>query len=323
MNGSRATFRLLTVALGTALASMLLVAGAQSAADAPGTIAFTRADGIYVMRADGTDVRPLRRGGPAAGAIALAWSPDGRRLAFVNQRPNGLWAMDADGTNLVRLVGPAEVSATMIGSVTWLPRGRGLAFTALVPSKNGKGRNWDVWVADPDGTDVRRLRSTSRIWELEVAWSPRGDRIAVTDVGGMVLRLRVTDRDGKLLRRFGDVIDQAAMPSWSPDGRKLAFMRFRNVQGGVSDAELWVTNLSGSLRRLTRNTVVDSNPAWSPDGRKLVFVRDRHASWLWLPPQKRDAGELYVMNADGTAVTRLTENDLAESSPAWQPREAH
>ena len=63
--------------------------------------------------------------------------------------------------------------------------------------------------------------------------------------------------------------------------------------------------------RNVRTLSEGSNPAWSPDGRKIAFLRGGRAnlgSW-----------EIYVMNADGTASTRLTHNRVGEESMAWQP----
>jgi TolB protein len=93
-------------------------------------------------------------------------------------------------------------------------------------------------------------------------------------------------------------------PSWSPDGQRIAFRSFRDV-----NSELYVVNRDGTgLSRLTSNSATDIQPAWSSTG-KIAFVSDRD----------HPAGEIYVMNADGSNVIRLTQNDSAEASPAWSP----
>ena len=57
--------------------------------------------------------------------------------------------------------------------------------------------------------------------------------------------------------------------AWSPDGRRIAFVSYRD-----GNDEVYVINVDGSgLRNLTRNPARDVDPKWSPDGRKIGFVR--------------------------------------------------
>lgn len=288
-------------------------------------IAFARWDGIYVIRADGGGERALWRGGPAAGVSRLAWSPDGRRLAFSNRR-NELWVIDADGSRPVRMVTAAEISAKVIlGPLTWLPGGRRIGFTAIHAWSAGeKAREWDIYAVDPDGTGAKRLSKTPRVYEFDVDWSPAGDRIAVTDMAGMFAHLRVMTTGGTIRGTANPGSGwEIAMPDWSPDGRRLAFIEWPNFvdgSGSLNDAEIWVTTPNGRWRRLTWNRVADSNPVWSPDGRRIAFVRGRDpGSMLYLPAARCGSAEIYVMNADGGGVTRLTHDDAEETSPAWQP----
>ena len=321
---------LLVAFLGLALVVLaLLVGDARSSAGDTRLIAFTRSDGIYVIRADGSGERPLRRGGAAAGATRVAWSPDGAKLAFT--RKNGIWAMEADGTGLVRLVAGADFRAVIMGSLTWLPDGRRVAFTAFQRSATGTPRNWDIWVVKADGTSAHPLRRTPHLWEFDVDSAPAGDRIAFTDLrgGSMWSPLRVMITNGKTLRSVNPgSAYQTAMPDWAPDGRRLAYIKWPyDVQPDVDgvdsfyETEIWVSTPRGKARQLTRNTLTDSSPAWSPDGGKIAFVRGRIDVLVFMP-ERSSAAEIYLMNADGTGVTRLTHNKVGEGSPAWQPRPA-
>ena len=313
------------------LVAVPLVGDARSARADARLIAFTRADGIYVIGADGSGERPLIRGGAAAGANRVAWSPDGGKLAFTNVRSGSsaarseIWAMDADGSHLVLLLAGADIRVEIMGPLTWSSDGRRVAFTAFRRSVSGAPGNWEIWVVDADGTNAHPLRKTPRLWEFDVDWSPVGDRIAFTDLrgGGMWGPLRVTTTSGTLLRRIdpGSAYE-TAMPDWAPDGRRLAYVKW---PAGVEvtrlrETEIWVTTPSGRAWQLTRNSVADSSPAWSPDGREIAFLRGRGNILLW--PGKRSSGEIYVMSADGTGVTRLTHDRAGEGSPAWQPRPA-
>jgi TolB protein len=292
-------------ALGAVVAASLVVASlagasarvSQRDAESSGLIAFARANGIYVMRADGSGVRALRRGGAASGGVAgLAWSPDGSRLAFVTgAHGNLLWVMDADGSNLARLV----LRAGNAESPTWSPDGRKIAFTAY---RHGRA----VWVMNADGTDQRPLALPGRC-AIDVDWSPAGERIAFDECQG--LDVYVTRPDGGGARNLTPGRFQAFGPHWAPDGRRIAFTRWR---GSMLGGDIYVTDAVGHSRiRLTHGSR-DSAPAWSPDGKRIAFVR-AVPSGAPAPP------EIFVMNADGSGVTRLTHNGVAEASPAWQP----
>jgi TolB protein len=90
-------------------------------------------------------------------------------------------------------------------------------------------------------------------------------------------------------------------PAWSPDGRLVAFAS--NRMGAL---EIYAMRLDGTgTRRLTSGDE-DSNPAWSPDGKRIVFARGTRSN-------------LALMNADGTDVHRLTDDDAEEFAPAWSP----
>src|SRR5687767_11155386 len=90
-----------TLVLAGALAVALAATGAASSKTSSPELAFVRDGTIYLVRTDGTALRPVTRGfGPA-------WSPDGDRLAFARSAGAGgnsdLWVADADGRNALRL----------------------------------------------------------------------------------------------------------------------------------------------------------------------------------------------------------------------------
>jgi TolB protein len=108
--------------------------------------------------------------------------------------------------------------------------------------------------------------------------------------------------DGSELRRLTRGRGPEEDPSWSPDGRRIAYRDSR--RGFNLNDEIYVMASDGSRRRnLTRSPRTnDWGPAWSPDGRLIAF---------------NSATRLYVMRPDGTARRRLA--DLEAEYPAWAP----
>jgi hypothetical protein len=112
-------------------------------------------------------------------------------------------------------------------------------------------------------------------------------------------------------------VGQDVEPAWSPDGSSIVFTR---NSGGPID--LWIVNVDGSVeRQLTRfedqSSSAPSDPDWSPDGSRIVFAaaapgaeRKDHRD----PPR-----DLWVIDADGTNLTRLTDTPQDEIDPSWSP----
>jgi TolB protein len=140
-------------------------------------------------------------------------------------------------------------------------------------------------------------------------------------------------------------------PSWSPDGRFIAFASDRNRFGGQAD--LWmIDRLRHVPRPFLTTPTGELSPAWSPDGRWIAFASDRDGDAeiykvrptgglairltknddtedepAWSPDGRRIAfvsdrsgqPEIYTMRADGSHVRRLTRNPLSDQDPAWSP----
>ncbi len=229
-----------------------------------------------------------------------AWSPDGRRIAFVSRREGkALYVMNADGSGL-RLV--ARVKQLTIPA--WSPDGRRIAFQGGHDVHSGA-----VYVVNADGTGLRTLAPRGNA----PAWSPDGRSIAFEGPS----RFYVVNADGSGRRTLMRLQWSAKVTSlaWSPDGRKLAFLA--NGPAGQANFNLYVVNSDGSgLRNLTAKLGPPANatkppasdPVWSPDGRLLAFVRLNTRLGV------------YVVNADGSGMRKLTRKPMeAYASPAWSP----
>lgn len=94
---------------------------------------------------------------------------------------------------------------------------------------------------------------------------------------------------------------QSYHPGWAPDGQRLVLTR-ATTEGSVIVLHHLATGAEEQLTQSTR----DYYPVWSPDGRWIAFVSERHGN-----------PELYLMRADGSGVTRLTNSPGHDVHPVW------
>jgi TolB protein len=265
-----------------------------------GSIAFSLGGpngGIYVMAPDGTGVTRLTF---ESGDTHPAWSPDGSKIAFVRYQEGnaGIYVMNADGSDPVRLT-----SGDASSSPTWSPDG-----TRIAAARETSG-NADIYVMDADGSNPMRL-TEDPLREYTPAWSADGTKIAFVGyfegAPPSPLRLYVMNADGTGLRQLGP--DDVAQPSWSPDGTKIAFVKADTGSVYVIDADgtgpRQVVNLAGLTGGRGNLT---TSPTWSPGGTKIAFGSGSDAS----------SSHIYVVNADGSGLRRLTESAVYAADPAW------
>jgi hypothetical protein len=145
----------------------------------------------------------------------------------------------------------------------------------------------DIYLADVrSGNLVRRVTNTAVSPHFESlqfinsagAWSADGAQFAFGAITKGRPVLTVVNPE------TGDVIEEISLPelgeiynpTWSPDGR---FVAFSGLSGGLTD--LYVYDLQErSLRRLTNDAYADLHPAWSPDGTTIAFATDRFSTGL-------------------------------------------
>jgi len=264
---------------------------------------------IYVMDPDGSHVQPLTgkpRGTISYNALA-AWSPDRQKIAFMSDRDGDMeiYVMAADGSDVQRLT----IHRGRDSAPVWSPDGNQIAFAR---GNMDPPRTQSIYVMDSDGSNVKRLT------EFETggytSWSPDGERIAFEGNFDGIWEIYVMDSNGSNVQRITHtpVRDAGSFaPEWSPDGQKIVFDSNRD-----GSFEVYVMDADGSnVQRLTHNDKDDARPAWSPDGQRIAFNSSRDGS----SDQPNDYAEfeIYVMDADGGNVERLTSNNHIDGHPDW------
>jgi Tol biopolymer transport system component len=268
------------------------------------SIALSRNGDLLVLSADGRRARRLTH--DQLIQFEPTWSPDGTRIAFLQQHreaelgvgPQDDVAVAELATGAVRqLTSDVRSKATL----SWSPDG-----TQLVYENVGRPAPRPLVVIDAaSGTTLEP--ASFRPYPL---WSPRGRRIAYATVDGERSSLVVLNADGSsphvLFRGPRDIalFDVA----WSPDGRSLAF-----VFGGWSSnrSRIEVADIaSGRVRAVTAPSSHDSAPSWSADSGRIVFAR-------YEPARKRYA--VAVVDRGGRNL-RVLLRSRRFAQPVWRPR---
>jgi dipeptidyl aminopeptidase/acylaminoacyl peptidase len=252
---------------------------------------------IWVVRVDGRAVseHPVQFTRGPKRDTAPRWSPDGSLLAFLSDRESEdaqLYVIPADGgearqlTALERGAGPA----------VWSPDGRHIVFEARVyketPPKESEAR--ERWKQRPRVVTRAQYKADGQGYTFDVN-----------------THLFIVPVDGGEPRQItrGDFEHRA--PSWSPDGRQIAFARSRGGPADYSLLDIWTLPIdvrpdgqieTGEPRRITETVGRATSPTWSPDGRTIACYGTDEQEPGFGEPLVR----VWLVSAEGGAARRLT-----------------
>ena len=274
---------------------------------AEGKIVFTsNRDGeeaIYIMDGDGGSRYELTEGSNPT------WLPDGRTIGFVHRAD--VWTIDSDGTNRVRIT--KSRSDDGIASAAWSPNGRKIAYYGRL------GPVWDIFVMDADGKNPKNLTRDQR-YDGKPSWLPYGNRITFMtwmypeNAARRESDIFVTDSDGtNLVNLTKSPRNKNASPSWSPDGKKIAYSASPKPLLWLPPNNIYLMNADGTnpvVLTMQERWTYEWDPCWSPDSKKIAFRKRTPDGWE----------DIFTINADGTGLQNITQTHREyEGYPAWSP----
>jgi Tol biopolymer transport system component len=267
---------------------------------------------IWLMATDGTN---LRRFTPQGSTFAPRWSPDGTRIAYQKNDPDGSVVYVAPVSGGAHSdVSSAAIAAdapcptgvkTRLELIGWTPGG------SLLFSNYICGEGYRHYIVNGDGSNPRRYEFDP----FRTFWSPDGSRVGLTQSSPE--RVMIAGADGSGMRELTDQSGTLALPRrvlplvstdyspWSPDGSQLVVERWSN---GGTQFELAAIRADGSGMRGLTSTPATFN-GWSASGDKVAFTRFAAGAY-----------NVFVVNADGTGLLDLTAGAGDATNAIWLPR---
>lgn len=326
----RSRLLVLVVLTGLATCTSISAAGAtgETRQSSNGRIAFARemprgSDETFthIANADGSHLERLFSSGPSG---TPRWSPDGRRVAVLAGCTDGsencaFTIVDAD-TGRIRQVKMRD-PGLFTGCVVWSPDTKRFACEGF--GEPDSTRNGIYTLRTSDGGGLLRVTRNTRGYDMPGDYSPRGTHLVFARFGEdeKPLGLFVVGSKGGQVRRITSPGTLQSSPGdWSPSGNRILFARRINAQRrnslwvvrangrGLREIRLEGSPCGGPISRPTARGCI--HPRWSPDGGKIIFG-------IATGDDRREVETIYIANADGSGVTRVTRGGWEDEAPDW------
>jgi TolB protein len=171
-----------------------------------------------------------------------------------------------------------------------------------------RGQRVEIVVAAGSGAHPRLLLRASDLQQYQPTWSRDGRLLAFVGLvhgDPTTAEILVSTPSGLVMRQLTHNVWEDDFPSWSPDGRQIAFYSSRPTGTGI-----YLMDSDGRHQQLLTATSASVSwaPAWSPDGRRIAFVSGIASR-----------AELFTISPDGRGLRQLTHDGLFDTDPAWSP----
>jgi Tol biopolymer transport system component len=249
--------------------------------------------------------------GAAAPAHATFQGGNGR-IAFTSNASgnNEVYTINPDGSGIVNVTNDPSDD----GRPDYSPDGSKIAF------RSNRDGNQEIYTMNAGGTGVARL-TFDPAYDVQPVWSPDGSLIAfdsnrsdpnpstcIQPSSGCSRDIFVMEANGSGVRRLTFDTGDDEWPEFSPDGSLVAYST--NVGGAYAVYTVSLSTLA--VHKLTTDSLQAGEPDWSPDGTKIIFANN------FCPSCSKS--DIFVMNANGGAVTQLTHSFGNNSDPKWSPQ---
>lgn len=219
--------------------------------------------GVYVMNADGTGLEEVAA--DPASDREPAWSPDGEEIAFVSDRDAPVDANHADSYDVYVANADGAGEARRItdrrgneSGLAWSPDSSKLLYVSAADTPNfpNPERDEEIHAMNPDGSGATRLTNNSAP-DSAPDWAPDGNKIAFGSLRDGENAIYTMDPDGSEQAKISyelpcvdypeyfDYCSGDGLPVWSPDGAKIAFVRFGSSEG-LDYGSVYIVNPDGS-----------------------------------------------------------------------------